>query len=140
MKSNSMLPYICCNPTTKSWACLAFNVIVNTKLLEYLKLVELAIVIILGNVEDGRTFSTINLVKFKFHNYLTSHLNLAFKRHAQEFYKFKTFHFYKLNQFKSRGRKNYIIESNRWLLAKDMTILVCMRIVGFVPTFIGINV
>jgi hypothetical protein len=132
-----MVPYICCNPTTKSWGCLTFNAIVNTKLLEYLKFVELTIVVILGNVEDGRTFSTINLIKFKFCNYLTIHLNLVFKMYAQEFYKFRTFCFYKLNQFKKRGRKNYIIESNRWPLANT---LVWMRIVGFVPTFLGINV
>jgi hypothetical protein len=113
---------------------------VNTKLLKYLKLVELAIVIILGNVEDGRTFSTINSIKFKLHDYLIVHLNFVFKMYAQEFYKFKTFCFYKLNQFKSRGRKNYIIESNRWPLAKDMAMLVCMRIVGFVPIVLSINV
>ncbi len=33
------------------------NVIVGDKLFEYLKLVELAIVMVLGSVEDERTFS-----------------------------------------------------------------------------------
>jgi len=36
---------------------LASNVIVADKLLEYLKLVELAIIMVLGSVEDERTFS-----------------------------------------------------------------------------------
>jgi hypothetical protein len=47
---------------------LASNAIVVDNLSKYLKLVELAIVMVLGNVEDERTFSTFNFMKLKFHN------------------------------------------------------------------------
>jgi hypothetical protein len=47
---------------------LASNVIVADKLSEYLKLVELAIVMVLGNVEDKRNFSNVNFLKSKLWN------------------------------------------------------------------------
>ncbi len=73
------------------WGCLAFNAIMGQKLLNYHKFVELAIVIILSNLEDEKTFSTINFMKYKFHNHLTVHLDLVVKMHVQEFYKLETF-------------------------------------------------
>jgi len=71
MKSNShvvlhLLPD--CNLTIKLWGHLASNAIVVDKLSKYLKLVELTIVMVLGNVEDERTFSTFNFMRLKFHN------------------------------------------------------------------------
>jgi hypothetical protein len=35
------------------------------------------------------------------------------------------------------GKENYVLENNRWLF---ITILVCKGLVGFVPTFVGIDV
>jgi len=35
------------------------------KLLEYLMLVELAVIMVLGSVEDERTFSNVNFLKLK---------------------------------------------------------------------------
>ncbi len=46
---------------------------------EYLKLVELVIIMVLGNVEDERTFSIINFMKSKLCNCLIVHLDLAIK-------------------------------------------------------------
>jgi hypothetical protein len=54
-----------CNPTIKLWGRLTSNVIVLDKLLEYLKLIDLTIVMVLGNVEDERTFSNVNFLKSK---------------------------------------------------------------------------
>jgi hypothetical protein len=41
-----------CNPTTKLWGCLISNAIVVEKLSKFLKLVEIAIITVLGNVEE----------------------------------------------------------------------------------------
>jgi hypothetical protein len=43
------------NLTTKLWGCLFSSVIMNDKLFEYLKLVQLTIVMVLGSVEDKKT-------------------------------------------------------------------------------------
>jgi hypothetical protein len=52
------------------WGCLALNVIWVTQLLKYLKLEELAIIMVLGNVKDDKSFSTIKFMKSKFCNCL----------------------------------------------------------------------
>jgi hypothetical protein len=62
------------NPTTKLWGCLASNVIIDQKLLKYHRLVELGIVMVLNNVNDEKTFSIINFMKYKFRNHLAVHL------------------------------------------------------------------
>jgi hypothetical protein len=41
--------------------------------LECLKLVELTIIMVLGNVEEERTFSIFNFMKLKFHNWFSFH-------------------------------------------------------------------
>jgi hypothetical protein len=83
-----------CNPTTKLWGRLASNVIVVDKLLEYLKLIELTIVMVLGSVEDERIFSNVNFLKLKLCNWLTIHLDLVVKMFAQKFYHLDFFPFY----------------------------------------------
>lgn len=42
--------------------------IVSQKLLKYLKLMELAIIMVLRNVEDERAFFIINFMKFYLYN------------------------------------------------------------------------
>jgi hypothetical protein len=64
------------------------------KLLEYLKLVELAVIMVLGSVEDERTFSNVNFLKLKLQNQLTIHLDLVVKMFAQNFYHLDSFLFY----------------------------------------------
>lgn len=64
------------------------------KLLEYLKLVKLVIVMVMGNPKDEKTFSIINFMISKLHNHLIVHLNLVVKIYAQELYKLETFPFY----------------------------------------------
>jgi hypothetical protein len=72
---------------------LASNAIVVANLLEYLKLVELAIMMVLGSVEDEKTFSIVNFMKSKHCNHLTFLLDLVIVMHAQKFYKLETFPF-----------------------------------------------
>jgi len=49
---------------------------------------------VLGNVEDERTFSTLTFMKSKLKNRLTTHLDLVVKTYAQEFFTFQSFPFY----------------------------------------------
>jgi hypothetical protein len=81
-----------CNPTTKLWGCLISNAIVVEKLSKFLKLVEIAIVMVLGNMEDERTFSMIRFIKSKFYNYLTTHLDLVVRMYAQQFTNWRLSH------------------------------------------------
>jgi hypothetical protein len=60
----------------------------------HLNLVEMAIFIVLNNVEDKRTFSIVSFTKSKLHNCFTVHLDLVVKRYAQQFYKLQIFLFY----------------------------------------------
>lgn len=47
---------------------------------EYLKLVELVIIMVLGNVEDEKTFSIINFMKSKLCNCLIVHFGFGGQR------------------------------------------------------------
>ncbi len=109
MKNNSHgalhLP-LDCNLITKMWAQLATNVIMAQKLLQFLKLVEIAIVMVVGSVEDERIFSTVNFMKSKLCNCLTTHLNLVVWMYAQFFYKLETFPFYTI--IKGVGKREIV--------------------------------
>ena len=60
--------------------------------LEFAKLAEIAIVQVLGSVEDERTFSSLSFLKDKTRNKLdNAHLSLVVGMHAQEVYTLKTF-------------------------------------------------
>jgi hypothetical protein len=87
-------PIIDCNPTTMLSTHLASNVIITLKPFEYLKLVGIAIVMVLGNEEDKQTFITMNFMKFQLCNCLTKHLNSVDKMHAHQFYEFHIIPFY----------------------------------------------
>jgi hypothetical protein len=56
------------NPITKLWCQLATNSLLVVHFSEFMKLVELAIVQVIGNIEDERTFSTFTLMKSKLWN------------------------------------------------------------------------
>ncbi len=51
--------------------------ILKNRIFEYFKLVELAIVVVLRDVENKCTFSTITFMKFKLRNHLRIDLNLV---------------------------------------------------------------
>jgi hypothetical protein len=53
------------NPITKLWRTLTSFQILKNKILEYIELVELAIVQIIGFVEDEHCFSMLNFMKTK---------------------------------------------------------------------------
>ncbi len=89
-----MLPFHDYNPITLLWERLASSEIVRQWLLKWFKLVQLCMVMIIGNVEDEKTFSNMSFMKNKLHNHLTTHLDLVVRMDAQNFYSLETFPFY----------------------------------------------
>ena len=74
------------NPMTRLWHHIEANSVLQHKLSKYMKITELAVVTILGSVEDKRTFSTLSFMKNKLRNCLSTHLPLLVGIHAQQFY------------------------------------------------------
>ncbi len=62
-------------------------------LFEFMQLAELAIVQVIGSVEDERTFSTLTFMKSKLQNWLVGHLDIAIHMFAQDFFSKETFLF-----------------------------------------------
>ncbi len=65
------------------WVHVTSNAIVPSRLFEYVKLVEIAIVMVLGNVEDECTFFIMTFMKWKLYNWLTTNLDLVICMYAQ---------------------------------------------------------
>lgn len=74
------------NPLTRLWRRLEASGLLRHKLSEFMKITELAVVSVLGSVEDERTFSTLSFMKNKLRNRLSTHLPLVVSMHAQQFY------------------------------------------------------
>jgi 2-C-methyl-D-erythritol 4-phosphate cytidylyltransferase len=55
---------------TKLWRIIDDSTMLQHGLSEYLKLAEVAIVLVLGSVEDERIFSTLSFMKDKLHTRL----------------------------------------------------------------------
>ena len=80
------------NPLTKLWRSLACNKALILNFLEFAKLAEIAIVQVLGLVEDEKTFSFLAFLKDKTRNRLDNvHLSLVIGIHAYEVYTLKDF-------------------------------------------------
>jgi hypothetical protein len=79
------------NPLTKLWRVVDTSSMLRHGLSEYLKLAEIATVLVLGSVEDECTFSTLSFMKDKLRNRLQTHLPLVVSMHAQDFYDITTF-------------------------------------------------
>jgi hypothetical protein len=59
-----------------------------------MKLIQLAIVQVIGNVEDEKTFSTLSFMKSNLWNHLAWHLNIVIHMFAQDFFTKETFPFH----------------------------------------------
>ena len=59
------------NPMSWVWRKLSSNVLISTKLSEFMKVVEIAHIQVLGSVENERTFSSLSFLKSKLRNQLT---------------------------------------------------------------------
>jgi hypothetical protein len=86
-------PPLTCSLMTTLWSNMGFSAFLKQRLLEYLKLVELLIVMVLDNVEDKRCFSTTFFMKSKFKNKLTNHFDLVVKMFIQDHYSMDVFPF-----------------------------------------------
>lgn len=65
------------NPLTQLWKTIEVSQVLRTSMFEYLKVVKITIVQVLGSVEDECTFSTLAFVKPKLCNHLAKHLEVA---------------------------------------------------------------
>ena len=66
------------NPVTKLWRCLDANSALSTSFPEYIKLAQIALIHLLGSIEDEHVFSLVTLLKNKVQNRLDGeHLGLV---------------------------------------------------------------
>jgi hypothetical protein len=79
------------NPLTWLWWTLEASCILRHFFLEFFKLVEIAIVQMLGLMEDDQTFSTFSFMKSKLRNRFNEHLNIVVGMYFQTFYSLNTF-------------------------------------------------
>jgi hypothetical protein len=86
-----MAPSFDTNPLTKMWQLVATSCILIISFIEYVKLAKLAMVQVVGSVEDERCFSPFTFMKFKLRNRLTTHLSFVVWMFAQCFYTIQNF-------------------------------------------------
>jgi hypothetical protein len=95
MMSNSMAacePPYTVNPVTKLWRMLDANTALVAHFPEYIKLAQIAMVHVLGFVEDERCFSSLTFMKDRLRNRLVAdHLGVVIGMHAQRVYTLETF-------------------------------------------------
>ncbi len=98
-----------CNPCTKISTTLSNNQLFYHRLFGWLKLIELFVVMVMGNIEDERCFSNLGLMKNNLRNILTTHLDLVVKMFAQKFFTFDTFPFAVAINVWNVAKSRYII-------------------------------
>ncbi len=94
MRSNAatcMVPPFDINPLTKMWHLVTTSRILVSSFLMYVELVKLAMVHIIGIVEDERCFSTLAFLKSKLHNKFNIHLLIVVHMFAQQLYTLENF-------------------------------------------------
>jgi hypothetical protein len=95
MVSNAMAamePPFQVNPLTKMWRTLDANTALVAHFPEYLKLAQIAMVHVLGSVEDERAFSSLTFLKDKLRNRLSAdHLGIVMGMHQQNVYTLENF-------------------------------------------------
>jgi hypothetical protein len=88
---NTILKAIDTNPLTMMWHLVITSQILVSNFLKYMKLAELAMVHIIGSVENERCLSTLAFMKSKFHNKLTIHFPIVVCMFALQFYILENF-------------------------------------------------
>jgi hypothetical protein len=79
------------NPVTQLWRSIDANSYLRISLSEFLKVAEIAIAMVLGSVQDERTFSTVSFMKSRLRNRLTTNLELTFAFKSQSFFSLEDF-------------------------------------------------
>jgi hypothetical protein len=95
------------NPLIRMWHLVITSHIVVTNFLEYVKLAKLAMVQVIGSVEDKKCFSILAFMKFKFCNRLTTHLPFVVHMFAQRFYTIHNFPYKECIEQWSRAHNCY---------------------------------
>jgi hypothetical protein len=72
---------------------LSNNQFLSHLLSKWLKLIELSMAMVMGNIEDERCFSNMGFMKNKLRNRLKTHLDLVVRMFAQKFFTFDNFPF-----------------------------------------------
>jgi hypothetical protein len=70
---------------------LVFSQVIIHKMSIYMKLVKIAMVQVIGFIEDERCFNNLIFIKSKLCNWLTTHLNLVVCMFVQQFYMLENF-------------------------------------------------
>jgi len=94
MQANSvrdMQPPFVVNPLTVLWRQLDVATCLTGEFFEFFKLAEMALVHVLGSVEDERTFSVLNFLKSKLKNNLEDHLQLVVGMFSQSIFTLENF-------------------------------------------------
>ncbi len=86
-----MVPPFDINPLTRMWRLVTTSWILVSSFPMYFKLVELAMVHIIGSVEDERCLSTLAFMKSKLRNKFNIHLPIVVHMLAQQLYTLKNF-------------------------------------------------
>jgi hypothetical protein len=66
------------NPLSKLWKKLSNNALLSTYANEFMKVIKLVVIQIMGFVEDERTYLTLTFMKRRFQNRLYGHLDFVF--------------------------------------------------------------
>jgi hypothetical protein len=79
------------NPVMRLWRSIDANSYLRHALSEWLILAEIAMVIVLGSVQDQSTFSIVSFMKNRLRNRLSTNLGLVVGFKSQRFYTLDTF-------------------------------------------------
>ncbi len=66
------------NPLSRLWKKLSNNALLSTYANEFMKVIKLVVIQIMGFVEDERTHLTLTLMKKRFQNRMCGHLAFVF--------------------------------------------------------------
>lgn len=113
MKSNSrtaMLPPYDVNPLTKIWRVLDSNNSLTENFGEFLKLAEMALVHVIGSVEDERLFSSVAFLKSKLRNNLNEHIQVVVGMFSQRIFTLENFPYQSVfdDWYVTGGRGRYL--------------------------------
>ncbi len=86
-------PLLPCKPIIGLWFRIAFSSLLHHQLSKYFALVEVAVVMVLKNMEDKCYFPTLSFMKSKLWNQLTTHLDLVVKIFVYDHYILDAFPF-----------------------------------------------
>lgn len=88
------------------WQRIGESPALSQQLSEFLKLAELVLVMIIGSIEDERTFSRLDYVKNKKRNRLDVHLDCCLRMYEQSQYDLQTFPYEEaFNEWKEKSKK-----------------------------------